>query len=29
MGQEEYRAYVAKFVESQEKFYADFGVTAE
>lgn len=29
MGQEEYRAYVAKFVEAQSKFYADFGVTAE
>jgi tripartite-type tricarboxylate transporter receptor subunit TctC len=29
MGQEEYRGYVAKFVEAQSKFYADFGVTAE
>jgi putative tricarboxylic transport membrane protein len=29
MGQEEYRAYVAQFVEAQTKFYADFGVTAE
>jgi tripartite-type tricarboxylate transporter receptor subunit TctC len=29
MGQEEYRAYVAKFVEAQSKFYADFGVSAE
>lgn len=29
MGQEEYRGYVGKFVESQAKFYEDFGVTAE
>ncbi|WP_374653589.1 Bug family tripartite tricarboxylate transporter substrate binding protein [Dongia sp.] len=29
MGQEEYRAYVANFVDAQAKFYADFGVTAE
>ncbi|WP_374367901.1 tripartite tricarboxylate transporter substrate binding protein [Dongia sp.] len=29
MGQEEYRAYVAKFIEAQTKFYTDFGVTAE
>lgn len=29
MGQEEYRAYIAKFVEAQSKFYADFGVSAE